>query len=136
MAKFTINKDLVVGDTNYSLGDIPFGELPEVPSGTNYCKIGNIMIVWGNRSVTLSWNGNDGQASFDLASDGTPFLNTNYRIVGSMTNGGAYFANGHYRYQGDTTTKGKIYCWCEAGVKPTSVLNFTFIAIGSWRNPK
>ena len=76
-----INGDLIVDGTNHSLGEIPFGVIPDVASNLNYFKIGNIMVVWGNRFVTLNWNGNSGEATFDLTNDGTPFLDTNYRLL-------------------------------------------------------
>lgn len=130
-----INKDLIVEDTNYSLKDIPFGVIPntQIDSSTNYFKIGNIMIVWGNRFVKLNWNGNSGEATFPLANDGTPFANTDYRLVACIAQGAAYYANGNYRYISNTTTTGKMLCWCESAGKPTDPIGMTFIAIGTWK---
>ena len=110
-----INKDLIISDTNYSLKDIPFGVIPnpQISNTTNYFKIGNLMIVWGNRFVKLNWNGNSGEASFQLANDGTPFLNNDYRLVGCIAQGASYYASGNYRYYNNTTTTGRLYCWCE-----------------------
>lgn len=130
-----INKDLIVEDTNYSLKDIPFGVIPntQIDSNTNYFKIGNIMIVWGNRFVKLNWNGNSGEASFQLANDGTPFLNNDYRLVGCIAQGASYYASGNYRYYNNTTTTGRLYCWCESAGKPTDPIGISFIAIGMWK---
>ena len=91
------------------------------------------MIVWGNRFVTLSWNGNNGEATFQLANDGTPFANTDYRLVACIAQGASYYASGSYRYTSNTTTTGKMSCWCETVGKPTDPIGMTFIAIGTWK---
>lgn len=130
-----INKDLIVEDTNYSLKDIPFGVIPntQIDNITNYFKIGNLMIVWGNRFVKLNWNGNSGEATFQLTNDGTPFANTDYRLVACIAQGASYYASGNYRYTSNTTTTGKMSCWCETAGKPTDPIGMTFIAIGTWK---
>lgn len=130
-----INSDLIVDGTNHSLGEIPFGVIPDVASNLNYFKIGNVMVVWGNRFVTLNWNGNSGEATFDLTNDGTPFLDTNYRLVACIAQGASYYASGNYRYTSQTTTKGKMSCWCETAGKPVDPIGMNFIAIGFWRSP-
>lgn len=130
-----INKDLIVEDTNYSLKDIPFGVIPnpQISSTTNYFKIGNIMIVWGNRFVKLNWNGNSGEATFQLTNDGTPFANTDYRLVACIAQGASFYASGNYRYTSNTTTTGRMSCWCETAGKPTDPIGMAFIAIGTWK---
>lgn len=133
MAKFTINKDFFVGDTNYSLEDIPFGVEPEVPSNQNYFKFGNMMICWGWRNVTLNWNGNGAYADFNLANDGTPYKDTAYRIVGSYAGSTAYYAGNWCWFESKGTTSARVNCWCEQANKPTAII-IGFIAIGRWRD--
>lgn len=123
MANFMINEDFIPNN------------LPEVPSGQNYFKIGNMLIVWGWRNVTLNWNGNGGYADFNLANDGTPFINNSYRIVGSYAGSTAYYAGTWLWFESRETTSARVNCWNESANKPHDI-TIGFIAIGRWRDAK
>ena len=128
-----INKDLFVGDSKYTLDNIPFGVEPEIPYEQNYFKFGNMMICWGKRQVTLNWNGDGAYADFNLTNDGTPFKDTAYRIVGSYAESTSYYAGNWCIFTGMDTTRARVKCWCEQAVKPKTII-IGFIAIGRWRD--
>lgn len=128
-----INKDLFVGDSKYTLDNIPFGVEPEIPYEQNYFKFGNMMICWGNRHVTLNWDGNGAYADFNLANDGTPFKDTQYRIIGSYAGSTIYYAGNWFWLENRGTTTARVNCWCEQASKPATII-INFIAIGRWRD--